>query len=51
VESPAEQTAFRKEKDTEAALKDPTVKYFVDKFKARVLTVDSLKGRPEDEEE
>jgi len=48
---PEEEISGRKGRDMEAAMKDPTVRYFVDKFKARVLSVDSLKGRPEDEEE
>ncbi|MHB8095312.1 MAG: DNA polymerase III subunit gamma/tau [Candidatus Aminicenantales bacterium] len=32
-----------KEKETEAALKDPTVRYFMNTFKAQVLSVDPVK--------
>ena len=40
LESPKSTTAQR---GTEAAMKDPTVKYFLDTFKAQVLTVEPLK--------
>lgn len=41
----------RKEKDLETAMKDPTVRSFMDKFKARVLSVEPVKGKPEGEED
>jgi DNA polymerase III subunit gamma/tau len=34
----------------ESALQDPGVRSFMDKFKARVITIDELKGKPETEE-
>jgi DNA polymerase III subunit gamma/tau len=36
-----------KEKETETALKDPTVRYFMNTFKAQVLSVDPVKKPPE----
>lgn len=41
----------RKEKDLDIAMKDPTVRSFMDKFKARVLSVEPVKGKPEGEED
>ncbi|MGA2585813.1 MAG: DNA polymerase III subunit gamma/tau [Candidatus Aminicenantales bacterium] len=40
----------RKEKDFEIAMKDPGVRSFVDKFKARVLSVEPVKGKTDGEE-
>jgi DNA polymerase-3 subunit gamma/tau len=39
-----------RKKFEETALKDPGVRSFMDKFKARVITIDELKGKPETEE-
>jgi DNA polymerase-3 subunit gamma/tau len=46
----AGETPLRKSEE-EAALKDPGVKSFMHKFKARVITIEELKGKPESEEE
>jgi DNA polymerase-3 subunit gamma/tau len=40
----------RKEKDLDIAMKDPAVRSFVDKFKARVLSVEPVKGKTDGEE-
>lgn len=45
-----EETSLRKEKDLDIALKNPTVKFFMDTFKAQVLSIKSPQGRTEDEE-
>jgi hypothetical protein len=39
----------RREKETDIALKDPSVRTFVDTFKATILTVEPLKGAKERE--
>ena len=45
-----EETSRKKEKDLDIAMKDPTVKFFMDTFKAQVLSIKSHQGRNEDEE-
>jgi DNA polymerase-3 subunit gamma/tau len=45
-----EETSRKKEKDLDIAMKDPTVKFFMDTFKAQVLSIKSPQGRNEDEE-
>jgi DNA polymerase III subunit gamma/tau len=42
--------ASRKEKDLDVAMKDPGVRSFVDKFKARVVSVEPVKGKTGSEE-
>ncbi|HEX2695635.1 MAG TPA: hypothetical protein VHP61_07755, partial [Acidobacteriota bacterium] len=48
-EGPAPQTprAEAKATETESALKDPTVRFFMDTFKAKVVSVDPVKKPPE----
>jgi len=46
-----EDSHHKREKDLEMALKDPTVKYFMNTFKAQVLTVEPIKGPEKEEEE
>jgi len=45
------ESTLKKEKDLDIALKDPTVKLFMDTYKARVLSVEPVKGKSEGEEE
>jgi DNA polymerase III subunit gamma/tau len=45
----APRPAESKDRETETALKDPTVRYFMDTFKAQVLSVDPVKKAPERE--
>ena len=42
--------ASRKDKDLDTAMKDPGVRSFVDKFKARVVSVEPVKGQSDGEE-
>jgi len=46
---PAGPREVRREKETDIALKDPSVRTFVDTFKATILTVEPLKGAKERE--
>jgi len=39
----------KREKEVEAALKDPTVQYFIDTFKAQILSIDPIKRAKERE--
>jgi len=47
----ANDALLKKERDMDVALKDPTVKYFMNTFKARVLSVEPVKGTGKEEEE
>jgi len=37
------ETKIKREREMEKALKDPTVRYFMDKFKAQVLSIEAIK--------
>jgi hypothetical protein len=47
TEGPAPAPVEPKGADAESALKDPTVRFFMDTFKAKVLSVDPVKKSPE----
>jgi DNA polymerase-3 subunit gamma/tau len=47
----ANDASLKKERDMDVALKNPTVKYFMNTFKARVLSVEPVKGTGKKEEE
>ena len=47
----ANDATLKKERDMDVALKDPTVKYFMNTFKARVLSVEPVKKTGKEEEE
>jgi len=44
------ETKIKREREMEKALKDPTVRYFMDKFKAQVLSIKPIKRIKKDEE-
>ncbi|MFQ5722752.1 MAG: hypothetical protein ACE5GI_09705, partial [Candidatus Aminicenantales bacterium] len=43
------ETKIKREREMEKALKDPTVRYFMDKFKAQILSIEPIK-RTKDKE-